>query len=177
VVTRTGWSAVEEALRAGCVCCPDCDRPLAPHGFARDREVRLRHGSRLLRPRRAICRSCARTHVLLPAFCVPRRRDGVEVIGAALLAAASGAGHRTIAAQLDRAPGTVRGWLRAFARRSDPIQRCAVSWTAVLGDADALPRRSTGSATADALEVLACAARGGCCGAGLAARRGSWRSR
>lgn len=120
----------------------------------------MRHGSRLLRPRRGICRPCARTHVLLPAFCVPRRRDGVEVIGLALLAAASGEGHRTIAARLDRPPGTVRGWLRAFARRSDQLRRCAVSWTVVLGDADALPRRRwTGSPTADTLELLACAAR------------------
>ena len=159
MVTRIGWRAVEDALRAGRVCCPDCDRPLAPHGFAREREVRLRYGSRLLRPRRGICHSCARTHVLLPAFCVPRRRDGVEVIGLALLAAASGEGHRTIAARLGRPPGTVRGWLRTFARRSDLIRRCAVRWTIELSDADALPRRSTGSPVADALEALACAAR------------------
>jgi hypothetical protein len=159
VVTRIGWSAVEDALRAGRVCCPDCDRPLSPHGFAREREVRLRYGSRLLTPRRGICRPCARTHVLLPAFCVPRRRDGVEVIGLALLGAASGEGHRTIAARLDRPPGTVRGWLRAFARRSDQLRQCAVRWTIELGDADALPRRPAGSPIADALEALACAAR------------------
>jgi len=158
-MARIGWSAVEDALGAGRVCCPDCGQPLAPHGFAREREVRMRHGSRLIRPRRAICRSCARTHVLLPAFCVPRRRDGVEVIGLALLAAAGGEGHRTIAARLDRPPGTVRGWLRAFARRSDLIRGCAVSWTVDLSDADALPRRLTGSPTVDALEALACAAR------------------
>lgn len=159
MVTRIGWSAVEDALRADRVCCPDCDRPLAPHGFAREREVRMRHGSRLLRPRRAICRPCARTHVLLPAFCVPRRRDGVEVIGLARLAAAGGEGHRTIAARLDRPPGTVRGWLRAFARRSDLIQQCAVRWTIALGDGDALPRQPTGSPVTDTLEAVARAAR------------------
>jgi hypothetical protein len=159
VVTTVGWRAVEAALRAGHVCCPDCDQPLAPHGFAREREVRMRHGSRLLRPRRGVCRSCARTHVLLPAFCVPRRRDGVEVIGAALLAAAGGEGHRTIAARLDRPPGTVRGWLRAFAARADPIRQCAVSCTVELSDADALPRRLASSPTVAALEALGCAAR------------------
>lgn len=159
MVTRIGWRAAQDALLAGRVCCPDCDRPLAPYGFAREREVRLRHGSRLLRPRRAICRSCARTHVLLPAFCVPRRRDGVEVIGLALLAAADGEGHRTIAARLDRPPGTVRGWLRAFARRSEPIRRCAVRWTIALSDADALPRLLSCQPITDALEALACATR------------------
>ena len=30
-------------------------------------------------------------------------------------------GHRTIAARLDRPPGTVRGWLRAFARRNRDV--------------------------------------------------------
>ena len=40
---------------------------------------------RSLRPRRAYCRVCETTHVLLPAWSVPRRRDGAEVIGAALL--------------------------------------------------------------------------------------------
>ena len=119
----------------------------------------MRHGSRLVRPRRAVCRPCARTHVLLPAFCVPRRRDGAEVIGAALLAGAGGEGHRTIAARLDRPPGTVRGWLRAFARRSEPLQACAVRWTISLGDGSALPRSWTGAPVASALAALACAAR------------------
>ncbi|MGO9753425.1 MAG: hypothetical protein ACLP22_18335 [Solirubrobacteraceae bacterium] len=40
-------------------------------------------------------------------------REGAEVIGAALLAKTQGAGHRTIAARLDRPAGTVRGWPRA----------------------------------------------------------------
>ncbi len=57
--------------------------------------------------------------------CLPRRRDGVEVIGEALLAKAQGAGHRTIAARLERPPVTVRGWLRAFAGRAETM-RCAL---------------------------------------------------
>jgi hypothetical protein len=125
---------LEAALAAGRVCCPDCSESLARWGYAREREVRMRHGGRLVRPRRAYCRRCDRTHVLLPAFCVPRRRDGAEVIGAALLAKALGAGHRTIAARLDRPPGTVRGWLRAGARRADALQLCGELWTIALGD-------------------------------------------
>ena len=134
MVTRIGWHGLEAALAAGRVCCPDCDESLARWGYAREREVRMRHGGRLVRPRRAYCRRCERTHVLLPAFCVPRRRDGAEVIGAALLAKAQGQGHRTIAARLDRPPGTVRGWLRAGARRAEALQRCGELWTIALGD-------------------------------------------
>jgi hypothetical protein len=48
--------------------------------------------------------SCGSTHVLLAADCVRRRRDGVEVIGAALVAKAAGHGHRRAARELnDRA--------------------------------------------------------------------------
>lgn len=149
---------LEAALAAGRVECPDCGQPLVRWGYAREREVRMRYGGRLLRPRRALCKRCERTHVLLAACCVPRRRDGAEVIGAALLAKAQGAGHRTIAARLDRPPGTVRGWLRAFARRTQSLSGCAVSWTVKLGDGLATPRPS-GSGFVDAVQALACAAR------------------
>ena len=54
------------------------------------------------------------THVLLAVPCLLRRADGVDVIGAALRAKASGVGHRPIAAVLGRPTSTVRGWLRAF---------------------------------------------------------------
>jgi hypothetical protein len=92
--------------------------------------------------------------VLLPAFCVPRRRDGAQVIGVALLASAQGDGHRMIAARLDRPPGTVRDWVRAFARRSEPLCRCGVRWTLSLGDEPGRGR-SAGSPLADAVDALA----------------------
>jgi hypothetical protein len=47
--------------------------------------------------------------VLLSASMLMRRADGVAVIGAAVLAQAAGAGHRTIAAGNGRPVGTVRG--------------------------------------------------------------------
>jgi len=60
------------------------------------------------------------------------------VIGAALLARARGSGTERSPpgwiARLDRPPGTVRGWLRAFARRADPLARCGVCWTMTDGD-------------------------------------------
>jgi hypothetical protein len=90
-------------------------------GFARDRNVRMLNGVRSLRLRRACCQACETTHVLLPARSVPGRRDDAEVIGQALVAKAEGTGHRTIVARLGRPRGTVRGWLRAFARRGEAV--------------------------------------------------------
>ena len=74
-----------------------------------------------------------------PATVVPRRRDCTQVIAQALFAAAGGAGHRMIAAELDRPPGTVRGWLRAFGRRAEALARCGWRWAISLGEEP--PRR------------------------------------
>ncbi len=146
---------VEADLATGRLCCPGCDRPLARWGFAREREVRTLDGVRRLRPRRAYCHACECTHVLLPAWSVPRRRDSAEVIGEALLAKAQGAGHRRIAARLGRPPGTVRGWLRAFARRAETVSSCARRWEHAL-DATALGySRPAGSPLAEAVEAIA----------------------
>jgi hypothetical protein len=159
VDVRLGWEGLEAALAAGEVCCPDCEEPLRRWGYAREREVRMRHGARLIRPRRAYCRRCTATHVLFPAFCVPRRRDCVEVIGSALLAAADGVGHRTIAARLDRPPGTVRGWLRAASRHADALRACGVRWAITLSEppARSSPFSSPLHTTVDALASAALA--------------------
>ena len=50
-----------------------------------------------------------------PRSCCPpivRPADTTEAVGNALVAKANGAGHRTIAANLDRPASTVRRWLR-----------------------------------------------------------------
>jgi hypothetical protein len=60
--------------------------------------------------------------VLLPAWCLLRRADAAAVIGAALEAAAAGGGHRKIARLLGRPASTVRGWLRRFAGRAEPVR-------------------------------------------------------
>jgi Domain of unknown function (DUF6431) len=112
-VVSTEAELLEVDLAAGAVCCPGCERPLSPWGFAREREIRMLDGVRSLRPRRARCRACETTHVIAPAWSVPRRRDGAEVIGHALIAKAQGDGHRAIAARLERPAATVRGWLRS----------------------------------------------------------------
>jgi hypothetical protein len=59
--------------------------------------------------------------------------------------------------RLDRPPGTVRGWLRAFARRTGTLQGDAVTWTVQLGEGPSLPR-PCGRPFTDALAALACAA-------------------
>ena len=108
-------------------------------------------------PRRTRCSSCGRTHVLLAASMLLRRADGVAVIGAALLAKAAGAGHRTIAAGTGRAVGTVRGWLRRFALRAEQLR---VLFTGLLHalDASAGSLLPTGSGLSDALAAAGAAA-------------------
>lgn len=52
---------------------------------------------------------CGATHSLWPDVLVGRRMDLAELIGAALAAAADGAGHRLIATRLGLPAATVRG--------------------------------------------------------------------
>lgn len=128
-------------------------------------------GVRRLRPRRARCGACETTHVLLDACSVPRRRDGAEVIGHALLAKAQGDGHRVIAARLGRAPSTVRGWLRAASRRAETLSAAALRWVRALDPAPK-PLTSAGSPLADAVQALGGAVRE--CRLRLGIRAGPW---
>jgi hypothetical protein len=154
IMVGTDLVEVERRLAAGELVCP-CGGGLSRWGYARARTVR---GVGLVRPRRARCRHCLVTHVLLSIACLLRRADGVEVIGTALRLKAAGAGHRPIAARLGRSAETVRGWLRAFARHAETARS---AFTVLLVRLDPLtgplpPRRSP---FADAVEVLgACAA-------------------
>lgn len=149
--------AVDRDLCEGRVVCPTCDGALRPWGWARRRLLRRRDGAVWLRPRRARCRCCGGTHVLLPVDSLVRRRDEVDVIGAALLAWLGGLGHRRIAALLGLPVDTVRGWLRRFAVRAEDVRahfwRLAHRLDASLGAIE--PR---GSRVADALEAIGVAA-------------------
>lgn len=118
----------ERQLASGELACPDCRGELRPWGHARIRRLRTRHATRQLRPRRACCRGCGRTHVLLPGVCLLRRADAVEVIGEAVVANVAGQGHRPIAARLGRPEATVRGWLRRFRARAAQTANRAVAW-------------------------------------------------
>lgn len=123
-------AVVESDLRAGVLVCPvpGCVGRLAAWGWARSRRVRGLEGR--LRPRRSRCASsvgCGATHVLLPASVLLRRADAVEVIGAGLLAAAGGWGHRRVAERVGRPASTVRDWLRRTVRVADRVLAvCAV---------------------------------------------------
>lgn len=109
--------ALDRALRAGRLTCP-CSGELRPWGWARRRVLRGGDTVHVVRPRRARCRACAVTHVLLPTVSLARRAYAVGVIGAALLDAVRGHGHRPIAAKLGVPAATVRGWLRRLRDRA-----------------------------------------------------------
>lgn len=87
-----------------------------------------------------------------------RRRDGVEVIGAALVAKASGLGHRRIALLVGVPVSTVRGWLRRFAVNAGMVR---VWFTVLAHDLDPLlgPIEPVGSVVGDAVEAIGVAAR------------------
>jgi hypothetical protein len=71
----------ETDLAAGALACPGCTRPLHPWGHARTRTARDHgHTTLALRPRRAHCRTCRVSHVLLYAVAAPRRADTTAVI-------------------------------------------------------------------------------------------------
>ena len=148
---------VERLLAGGGLECPWCGGVLARWGHARPRV--LRGGQELvrLRPRRARCRGCGATHVLLPAFALLRRADLAEVIGAALAAKAAGKGVRPIAAAAGRAAGTVRGWLRRFGSRAEAVRAFFTGLLVEVG-VDPVPPAQGPSPFADAVAAVAGAA-------------------
>ncbi len=149
---------VERQLAGGQLDCPECGAGLRGWGHARVRVIRLADEKVWrLRPRRAICGGCGRTHVLLPAGMLARRADSAAVIGLALAGAAAGLGHRTIAVRLGRAASTVRGWLRRFAARAEAL-RSAFTVLACALDPDPLLPGPSGSAVADAVTAILAAA-------------------
>jgi hypothetical protein len=149
---------VEAELVGGVLGCPSCRGMLGPWGHARERVLRCSAGDRSLRPRRARCRECEGTHVLLPDIALLRRQEEVAVIGSAIEAKVAGEGHRQIARRLGLHADTVRGWLRRFAERAGGIRAHFTRWAVVL-DPELGAVLPAGSGIADALEVVAVAAR------------------
>ena len=150
--------AVEADLAGGRLACPDCGGVLGRWAYARPRVVRDVGGCVRVRPRRARCRSCEVTHVLLPDGCLFRRRDCVEVIGSALVEHAAGVGHRRIAQRLAVPASTVRGWLRRFRRWAIELAALFVRWALVLAPGSD-PPAPTGSPVGDAVEAVGLATR------------------
>lgn len=155
IIVGTDPTVVDTTLCAGGFSCPDCVGRLRPWGHGIERDVRC--GSRIerRRPRRSICRPCRATHILLPEDTLARRRDTVEVIGAALTAKALGSGHRRIAAGIAPAfpVSTVRGWLRRFALMATRVREFFTRWAHALDPGRSAPE-PTGSDFADALDAI-----------------------
>jgi len=153
---------VERRLLAGEISCPGCRGVLAGWGHARSRVVRGPTGDLRLTPRRARCRSCRSTHVLLPRELLCRRADTVDVIGAAIVAHAAGAGHRPIAVVLGRPAATVRGWLRRLAGRLERAREVftvrAIALAADPGAGHDRPARAIGSAWAELVAAVTASA-------------------
>ena len=93
---------------------------------------------------------------------MPRRGYAVEVVGAALLAAAEGAGHRRAAACVQAQVGTVRGWLRAVRAGAPALTACAVELAQAAGAGvfpPGPPARWAGRVLPEAVAALGAAAR------------------
>jgi hypothetical protein len=146
---------VESRLAAGEIECPTCrDGVLGGWGYARTR--RIAGMTDPVRPRRARCRACAVTHVLLPVTVLLRRAYAAERIWAVLTAHAEGSGHRRIGASLGVPAATVRGWLRRAAQRLEAIR----SWflgVAVTAGVDVRIPDTSGCAWRDVLAAVATA--------------------
>lgn len=156
--------AARAALSAGDLVCPEsgCVGTLRIWSAARARNVQLPDGQRRrLRPDRARCRACGVTHVLLPAWCLPRRAYSTDTVGMALLAAAQGAGYARAAAAAGAPTATVRDWLRAVGRSAPALTAKAVTVAEAAGDGDACWPRSSPpcSALTSAVHALGAAAR------------------
>ncbi len=158
LIVGTETAVVETDLLAGRLACPGCRCRLRPWGHTRNRELRRRGGVEWRRPRRTICAGCGVTHVLLADDSLDRRRDAIDVIGAALVAKAAGSGHRRIAAVLDLPPTTVRGWLRRFGAMAERIRAHFTRWAHAL-DPELGTINPAGSAFADAVEAVGTATR------------------
>jgi hypothetical protein len=169
MTVRGPVGSVEARLAAGRLRSPCCGAALARWGWARRRVVAMPAGPVEFCPRRARCRRCGRTHVLLPADLWSRRRYGAAVIMTVLLLAAAAAAAGRVAARpwLSGRDGsrwqvpasTARSWRSRFAGRAE-VLRQALMGVLVLADPLARPVVPAGSPGGDCLAVLAAVTAG-----------------
>src|SRR5258707_14126012 len=171
MTVRGSEKSVEARLRCGRLACW-CGGTVRPGGQAGPGEIAAFAGPVVVQPRRGICRGCGRTHVLLPAWLLSRRRYAAAVIFAALALRAAGLKVIAVAARLrlpvpDRAgkcwsvPASTAGsWLSRFASRAGALRRM---FLAVLPLADPLGRlvAAAGAVTGGGLGGLGAVAAGG----------------
>jgi hypothetical protein len=164
VTVRGSAESVEARLGSGLLACW-CGGVLRPWGHARPRRVATFAGSALVRPRRGMCRGCGRSHVLLPAWLLSRRRYAAPVIFAALALRAAGLKTAAVAARLRLpAPGragqwwsvpssTAGSWLSRFAGRAEGLRQGLLGLLP-LADPQGRPVAPAGSPAGDALAAL-----------------------
>lgn len=109
-----------------------------------------------VRPRRARCRACAATHVLLPVTLLLRRAYAAERVWGAIKARAEGWGHRRIGAEFTVPAATVRGWLRRAAERLESMRVWFVQ-LAVSAGVDVVIPDASGCRWRDVLTAVALA--------------------
>jgi len=173
MTVRGSLESVEVRLRSGLLVC-SCGGTLRPWGRARPRWVATFAGPVRVQPRRGICRGgCGRSHVLLPAWLLSRRKYAAVVIFAALALRAAGLKVSAVAGRLRLpAPGgagqwwsvpvsTASSWLSRFAGRAGWLRQ-ALMGLLPLADPLGQPVAAAGSPSADALAALD-AVTGGLC--------------
>src|SRR5674476_508833 len=116
VITVVDPDAARRSLVAGELACPqpDCGGRLWVWSRALPRRVRGLDGTVVrVTPDRARCRACRVSHVLIAGRVAAPARVRRRDLGAALLAAAEGAGYRRAASRVDVPASTVRDWIHA----------------------------------------------------------------
>lgn len=154
--------AAAAAMAAGTLGCPSCGSGrLSRHGYGREREIRMPGGGiTAARFPRGRCRSCDATHMLLPGWAVPRRKDTAGVIARAAVASVlDGAGSRRLGRETGVPAATVRGWLRRLRLRAGSMRQDATAALGVITAGRDWPCMDPcGSPLGDALAaVIACA--------------------
>jgi hypothetical protein len=149
---RGGDASVERRLREGLLRCP-CSGVLGPWGWARERKITTLAGVEEVTPRRARCRSCTVTHVLLPARLFVRRAFAGALMWACVLARAGGSKIAAIGSRFAVKVSTVASWLRRITGRADWWRQVLMD---VLGLVDGRVRRfvPARSVLGDAIAVL-----------------------
>jgi hypothetical protein len=156
VIVVLDQAQAHRELLAGTLPCWRCSGPLRSWGYARSRSLRLSFGARVsLRPRRARCRSCSTTDVLLPAFAPLRSAHTIEVVGQALVGSAQGRSHRSTAADLGLPDDTVRGWIRKVSGRAERLRTTGTAAARMFNAMFDPPLPTeTGSPLAEAISAL-----------------------
>jgi len=125
------YAALGREVGAPRPACPRCGGATQRwHGYLR--HVRDDQDLLIWVPR-VRCTRCGVTRALLPSFVLPRRWDTVVHVGRAAELAASGLGHRRVAAVLARPETTVRGWLRRLCSVAVPLAASLLARAVALG--------------------------------------------